>query len=248
MTAPIAPTRFWGYRAVCYFLLLRNIEQPGSALAWGVSGRKFKSCYSDQSTAYILARSPGDGTGIRVGFKIPILRVRLPPGAPPKQSIMVKLVPMSRPCGPCIACCQGHLTGEAHGSKFYPGRPCAFISRQGCTIYPARPEDPCVSFECAYKYMHSIPEWLRPDRSNVIFVQRRYEDILYLHGSDTGKIPIPEVYEWAQTWAQEKNTYVVVPRDVWKKTQAPHKVSIYGPDNILKELWANRTIYTVVDL
>jgi hypothetical protein len=127
--------------------------------------------------------------------------------------------------------------GEAYGKKFYPGKKCAFISASGCSIYDMRPHNPCKTFLCAYKDQHSLPEWTRPDRSNVIFVQRIFEGIAYLHGSDTGRQPIPELFDWAKDWAIERQRYVLIPKKPFRKTPTRPHVAIFGPDDQLKQLY-----------
>lgn len=81
-----------------------------------------------------------------------------------------------RSCGECTMCCQGHLSGSAHGFTFGPGKSCYWIRDSGCSIYPYRPENPCKTFKCEYKVNKEIPENFRPDRCNAIFVHRTLED------------------------------------------------------------------------
>ncbi len=160
---------------------------------------------------------------------------------------MVKVFPVSRACNGCTACCEGHLTGEAYGSKFYPGRRCVFATKKGCSIYEYRPRDPCVGFECAYKTMYSLPEWTRPDLSNVIFVLRQHEGIDYLHGSHTGKTPVSKIFEWAPGFAKEKKIHIMIPREPFKKELPPYKISVYGPDDSLKQAFASLAGNEIID-
>ena len=56
-----------------------------------------------------------------------------------------------RSCGSCTKCCEGWLSGEALGHKFYPGKPCHFIAiGKGCSVYAKRPQEPCVSYKCGW--------------------------------------------------------------------------------------------------
>ncbi len=114
---------------------------------------------------------PGDGIGIRVGLRSQILGVRLSSGAPIKLAIMIK-INSDRSCGECTMCCQGHLTGSAHGFEFGPNKPCHWIRDSGCGIYPYRPDTPCKSFKCEWKVNKEIPEEFRPDKCKAIFVKR----------------------------------------------------------------------------
>jgi len=159
----------------------------------------------------------------------------------------IKLQALHRPCGPCTKCCEGYLTGDAYGHKFYPGKSCVFICKKGCSIYDYRPKDPCVGFVCGYKVDHSIDEDLRPDLSNVIFVVRTRENISYLHGNCTDQEPIPKLVQWAQQWARTKQKYILIPRNIHSSTQWPWKISIYGPDDRLQQLFSDSGFTIVVD-
>jgi hypothetical protein len=86
---------------------------------------------------------------------------------------------MTRSCDGCTACCEGWLWGSAHGHNFFAGRPCHFKCETGCSIYENRPEDPCKVFTCAWLTNKDIPEWLKPNLSKVIVVERNHDDIGY---------------------------------------------------------------------
>lgn len=75
-----------------------------------------------------------------------------------------------RACGECTECCQGWLWGDAHGKPFFAGRPCHFVSHQGCSIYNDRPHSPCKTFVCSWlgDEKNVFPEWMRPDKSGVL--------------------------------------------------------------------------------
>ena len=81
-----------------------------------------------------------------------------------------------RSCGECTMCCQGHLTGFAHGFEFGPNKPCHWVRDSGCGIYPYRPESPCKTFKCEWKVNREIPEPFRPDKIKAIFVNRPQEN------------------------------------------------------------------------
>ena len=76
---------------------------------------------------------------------------------------------IDRTCGGCTACCEGWLSGEAHGHQFFHGMPCYYKGNSGCSIYKDRPENPCVSYKCAW-LMHPeiFPEWMKPSESKVL--------------------------------------------------------------------------------
>lgn len=85
---------------------------------------------------------------------------------------------LKKACGECTACCSGALGGEAHGHKFFKGRPCFFLTQKGCGIYEDRPQQPCVSYKCGYLNEAFFPEWMRPDICGAIATQRvfRYNE------------------------------------------------------------------------
>jgi hypothetical protein len=74
-----------------------------------------------------------------------------------------------RRCGPCTACCEGTLRINVRGHAVGLGKPCPFLGKHRCAIYDERPNDPCRVFVCGWLMTASpLPEWLRPDRANVI--------------------------------------------------------------------------------
>lgn len=94
-----------------------------------------------------------------------------------------------RTCGPCTACCEGHLEGQAYGHYFYLGRPCYFVGGAGCSIYRDRPKDPCRKFNCVWLTEDILPEWFRPDKSNVIVARCAWgpdRDLPYLKATERG--------------------------------------------------------------
>lgn len=95
---------------------------------------------------------------------------------------------MSRSCDGCTKCCEGFLSGEAKGIRFYEGRPCHFKGCTDCTIYPERPQL-CKDFSCVWKDDKDslIPEWFFPKVSNVLITRRSYaEGKDYLQVSEAG--------------------------------------------------------------
>lgn len=70
-----------------------------------------------------------------------------------------------RSCGDCTGCCQGHLSGESYGHKFYPGRPCFYLKKV-CSIYEYRP-DGCKNYYCAW-VQGLFSEQLNPILSKII--------------------------------------------------------------------------------
>ncbi len=108
-------------------------------------------------------------------------------------------------------CCQGWLTGEAWGHKFYPGRPCGWITKKGCGIYENRPYNPCQTFECEWKRNLSLPQWLKPDVSGVIVKYSVLDQHVYLRIIESNKIVDQRIHDWAQQHHEKHGQSVVVP-------------------------------------
>lgn len=76
----------------------------------------------------------------------------------------------ARECGDCNMCCQGFLWADIHGYHMSPGIPCHFVSDNpcgSCTIYDDRPEV-CSGYECMWKSHPTIPEWMKPNKADVL--------------------------------------------------------------------------------
>jgi hypothetical protein len=104
---------------------------------------------------------------------------------------------MKRECGTCTKCCEGYLVGEALGHSFSSGKPCHFVAiGTGCTVYSKRPKDPCVEYKCDWLTNLDIPEWLKPNMSNVIIDQRTFENFSYLYMHEAGSVVSSKVLNW----------------------------------------------------
>lgn len=102
-----------------------------------------------------------------------------------------------RLCGSCTKCCEGYLSGEAQGKKFYPGKPCHFIAiGKGCSIYAKRPVDPCVTYKCSWLTNLDVPEWMKPDDVNAILDEREVQGMRYLNLREAGTPMKARVLSW----------------------------------------------------
>lgn len=101
-----------------------------------------------------------------------------------------------RECGSCTKCCEGWLSGEAYGHKFYAGRPCHFKMKNGCAIYENRPDNPCKSFQCEWLRNETIPAWMKPDEINAIIVTRNHDDLDYIELVEAGETLRSDVLSW----------------------------------------------------
>ncbi len=113
----------------------------------------------------------------------------------------MKIIPINeRQCAGCTKCCDGWLTGVAHGHQFRPGRPCHYVGTSGCTIYEQRPENPCVVFKCEWLTNYDLPEWFKPSESNVICTKRVAGDIVYLEVIEAGQQIDSSILAWLVAW------------------------------------------------
>ena len=114
-----------------------------------------------------------------------------------------------RTCDGCTKCCDGWLWGEAHGHKFYKGRPCHFIGPKGCTIYDSRPESPCRTFRCEWLINEDIPAWMKPDKINAIIVRRTRDDNReYFEINEAGATLDVRVLSWFTSKIFEKDSTI----------------------------------------
>ena len=119
--------------------------------------------------------------------------------------------PPARECDGCTACCEGWLSAEALGKRFFPGQPCHWVSCSGCTVYEHRPPV-CSDFQCAWKDNHFLPEWFKPTEANVICLWRRWKELedctpedrggIYLSISEMGKPIQTKHLTWLNTYVQ----------------------------------------------
>lgn len=107
------------------------------------------------------------------------------------------LASVKRDCGDCHKCCEGWLTGFAYGFEFNQGRPCQFLSQdKHCTIYDRRPYDPCQAYKCEWLANPVIPEWMKPNKSNVIVSGRSLNEHVYWDIVECGEKLDASVLNW----------------------------------------------------
>ena len=98
-----------------------------------------------------------------------------------------------RACDGCTQCCEWP-TAEAYGFKFGNGLACTFLKGSGCGIYECRPNG-CRAFQCHWKTELSVPEWLKPNNSNVIMGEEQIAQYRYISVLYAGK-PMKSVFDW----------------------------------------------------
>jgi len=115
-----------------------------------------------------------------------------------------------RSCGTCTRCCEGWLiipqdqweeqTGEKKPFRgAYPGKPCFYLGKN-CTIYEKRPEV-CRKFNCEWILNEEIPEWMKPELSNVIIKKIKNEKYTYFETIETGEPITVPVLNFIFSWA-----------------------------------------------
>jgi uncharacterized cysteine cluster protein YcgN (CxxCxxCC family) len=92
-----------------------------------------------------------------------------------------------RLCGECTECCTGTLTGEVQGHKFDVTDPCFFLEDGKCNIYANRPDDPCKNYSCMWINNEEIPDFMRPDLSNVVLTQLNINGIYYIEAREAAR-------------------------------------------------------------
>lgn len=114
-----------------------------------------------------------------------------------------------RSCGTCTACCEGWLRSEK--LNLHIGHPCRHLTGQGCGIYPDRPEDPCVRFQCGWlQDAETYPDEMKPDRSGVIMlVDRTWRDWKVLMAIPTGKSVPENTLEWLRGLAESTRLPII---------------------------------------
>lgn len=113
---------------------------------------------------------------------------------------------VNRTCDGCTACCDGWLYGSAHGYEFYPGRKCHFVGSDGCSIYKDRPKSPCKTYKCVWLTDGDIPQWMKPNLSNVIITERCWgedDEGTYYEVLEMGKKIDSSVLSWLYDYQRE---------------------------------------------
>ena len=104
-----------------------------------------------------------------------------------------------RPCGDCHECCTGKLVGNQYGNLMYPGRPCAFLLKDGCGIHGSRPKE-CRSYQCAWS-QNLFPEWMRPDKTDALIsveVKDGKQYLKVIHKSDLNAATVDEINDFCE--------------------------------------------------
>jgi Fe-S-cluster containining protein len=109
---------------------------------------------------------------------------------------------IGRSCNGCTRCCEGWLTTKVFNFEIGPEQgPCRFLGKGGCSIYEQRQYDPCQTFQCGWKENTSIPEDIKPSKSNVILLLRYIAPYHFYRMVKCGE-PLDSTYAWAKEYAR----------------------------------------------
>jgi hypothetical protein len=138
-----------------------------------------------------------------------------------------------RSCGTCTKCCEGYLSGEVRGIPFFKGKPCHFIkTNSGCSIYEDRPEDPCKGFKCLWLTDQNLPEWLKPNLSNAMFVPSVIDSHDYIFAIEAGEKMDARVLSWAVAYMSfNKLNFAWQYDGVWSAIGSDRFVKAYFGDS-----------------
>lgn len=104
---------------------------------------------------------------------------------------------MDRNCDGCTKCCDGHLTANIYGYEMYPGKPCHFVGKNGCSIYAMRPYNPCKGFKCVWKQTSAVPLEFKPDLIDMIMIEKSLDGIPYVLIVPAKNEITLEILDWA---------------------------------------------------
>ena len=133
---------------------------------------------------------------------------------------------MSRTCGNCTKCCEGHLYAVVNGHELVPNNPCPILQiGKGCGDYENRPEDPCRSFYCQWITNPDIPEDLYPANSGVIITVQKIDDIMFMKLTCAPNEPTADQLTWFIMYGLRKKINIA-----W--------------DTLKKKYWMGDTLFT----
>jgi len=128
---------------------------------------------------------------------------------------MIEAKTVTRACGTCKKCCEGSLSGKAYNFEFGSGKACGYLGVNGCNIYAMRPHNPCKIFQCEWTLDHSLPEWLKPNLSNVIMSRRTIGLYTFLMIVPEGQEISEKIHSWAEEYSkQDIKNHVLIVGDV----------------------------------
>lgn len=122
----------------------------------------------------------------------------------------------TRRCGDCHACCDGWLGATINGHVMKPGTLCFFLKNNQCSIYANRPKNPCQDYVCAWLQDDSIPDWMKPNLSNVIITVKKHpadSTLIYHEITPAGEQIPPATLDWLIEWSSQQNKNILYRKD-----------------------------------
>lgn len=117
---------------------------------------------------------------------------------------------LSKTCAGCTKCCEGYLSANIYGHEMNKTTPCFFVTLgSGCQIYDQRPENPCKSFICEWRYNPYVPEELKPLSSNIMLVKRSAGKHNFLLVVKAGDQVSQETFNHLKTYSETTGTNVL---------------------------------------
>jgi hypothetical protein len=141
----------------------------------------------------------------------------------------------TRQCGTCTACCEGWLSSRL--LQMRPGQPCVHCTREGCAIYEDRPENPCVTFNCAWlQFPEKYPDDMRPDICGAIVRHdRSWNRWEATFAFPTGSAVPESTLERLKTYASQENIPLIFVEHVMESGKyTAVKRTGYGPPDFIE--------------
>lgn len=121
---------------------------------------------------------------------------------------------IGKSCDGCTKCCEGWLTTKVYDFEIGPGvGGCRFLGTKGCSIYQVRAYDPCQTFQCGWKENNNVPDFMKPNISNVIILVRILEDIPFYRIVKCGEELRQEVIDWANAFSKKGHHLIAYDSD-----------------------------------
>ncbi|MGV6827116.1 MAG: hypothetical protein ACWA5Q_09075 [bacterium] len=136
-----------------------------------------------------------------------------------------------RECQPCTACCDGWVSMNIDGAEVFAGHPCPHSTGAGCDDYDNRPQDPCVSFRCAWIIEDSpLPDWMKPSNAKVmlLFNATEWQGIPVDLAVPVGKKVPPRALNWLKQFAQENGRPFMYTEQIVENGRYVNQQTVYG--------------------
>lgn len=113
---------------------------------------------------------------------------------------------MTRQCGSCTKCCEGHLYAEIYGQELTKGNACRFLTDK-CSIYDLPRPHVCGEFRCGWlrNEKNFLPDWMRPDISKQIIIFHRLPECEWFEVVSAGEQMSIVMLTWLVGEAKRKN-------------------------------------------